>query len=140
MNSVFLIGYELLFAHFLVCWNSTFSSSLFLFEIGRVSSFGYCYQFICLLPIVLPIGAYDMQLYLIFNLLFFFLFFSQFKGSTPSACWNKIYKRIRNIQNSAPDGSNAEGRSEAVFKSGSEMFGFTNTEVMKLIQVYLCVS
>ncbi|KAF3457075.1 hypothetical protein FNV43_RR01732 [Rhamnella rubrinervis] len=58
----------------------------------------------------------------------------QFKGSTPSACWNKIYKRIRNVQNSASDGSNAEGRSEAIFKSGSEMFGFSNSEVMKLIK------
>lgn len=68
-----------------------------------------------------------------FNLLFLI---SQFKGSTPSTCWNKIYKKIRNIQNSASDGSNAEGRSETIFKSGSEMFGFTNTEVMKLIKVY----
>ncbi|XP_015887157.3 histone-lysine N-methyltransferase ATX2 [Ziziphus jujuba] len=58
----------------------------------------------------------------------------QFKGSTPSACWNKIYKRIRNIQNSASDSSNGEGRSERIYKSGSEMFGFSNPEVMKLIK------
>ncbi|KAL6188922.1 hypothetical protein ACLB2K_040313 [Fragaria x ananassa] len=60
----------------------------------------------------------------------------QFKGSTPCACWNKIYKRIRKIQNSALDDSNAnaEDGSEKIYKSGSEMFGFSEPEVAKLIQ------
>ncbi|XP_004298031.1 PREDICTED: histone-lysine N-methyltransferase ATX2-like [Fragaria vesca subsp. vesca] len=60
----------------------------------------------------------------------------QFKGSTPSACWNKIYKRIRKIQNSALDDSNANAEDgfEKIYKSGSEMFGFSEPEVAKLIQ------
>lgn len=60
----------------------------------------------------------------------------QFKGSTPSACWNKIYKRIRKIQNCALDDSNANAEDglERLYKSGSEMFGFSTPEVAKLIQ------
>ncbi|KAA8531168.1 hypothetical protein F0562_005918 [Nyssa sinensis] len=58
----------------------------------------------------------------------------QFKGSSPSACWNKIYKRIRKIQCSTPDGFSAEGGSGRIFESGSDMFGFSNPEVSKLIQ------
>ncbi|KAL6194170.1 hypothetical protein ACLB2K_035254 [Fragaria x ananassa] len=60
----------------------------------------------------------------------------QFKGSTPSACWNKIYKRIRKIQNSALDDSNANAEDgfEKIYNSGSEMFGFSEPEVAKLIQ------
>ncbi|CAN6725527.1 unnamed protein product [Malus baccata var. baccata] len=60
----------------------------------------------------------------------------QFKGSTPSACWNKIYKRIRKARNTSFDGSNgnADGRLEGTYKSGSHMFGFSIPEVAKLIQ------
>uniref|UniRef100_A0A5B7CI00 Putative histone-lysine N-methyltransferase ATX2 n=1 Tax=Davidia involucrata TaxID=16924 RepID=A0A5B7CI00_DAVIN len=58
----------------------------------------------------------------------------QFKGSTPSACWNKIYKRIRKIQCSTSDGFRAAGGSGRIFESGSDMFGFSNLEVSKLIQ------
>lgn len=56
----------------------------------------------------------------------------QFKGSTPSACWNKIYKRIRKLQNSS-DGSHTEEKLEGS-RSGSDMFGFSIPEVAKLIQ------
>lgn len=61
----------------------------------------------------------------------------QFKGSTPSACWNKIYKRIRKTQNTSLVGSNANADSglEGTYKSGSHMFGFSIPEVAKLIQV-----
>ncbi|PSS23999.1 Histone-lysine N-methyltransferase [Actinidia chinensis var. chinensis] len=57
----------------------------------------------------------------------------QFKGSTPSACWNNICKRVRKIQCSS-DGFTAEGGFERIFDSGSDMFGFSNPEVLKLIQ------
>ncbi|XP_010522208.1 PREDICTED: histone-lysine N-methyltransferase ATX2 isoform X2 [Tarenaya hassleriana] len=55
----------------------------------------------------------------------------QFKGSSPSSCWNKIYNRIRKIQ-SATDGPNVLG--EGTHGSGTDMFGFSNPEVNKLIQ------
>lgn len=58
----------------------------------------------------------------------------QFKGSTPSDCWNKIYKRINKIRTSSPDDSSAEGGVERIDKTGSDMFGFSNPEVVKLIQ------
>ncbi|KAL7177050.1 hypothetical protein ACSBR2_030388 [Camellia fascicularis] len=57
----------------------------------------------------------------------------QFKGSTPSACWNKIHKRIRKRQDSS-NGFIAKGEFEGIFDSGSDMFGFSNPEVLKLIQ------
>ncbi|KAL7209322.1 hypothetical protein ACSBR1_030952 [Camellia fascicularis] len=57
----------------------------------------------------------------------------QFKGSTPSACWNKIHKRIRKRQDSS-NGFIAKGGFEGIFDSGSDMFGFSNPEVLKLIQ------
>ncbi|THF97631.1 hypothetical protein TEA_015696 [Camellia sinensis var. sinensis] len=61
------------------------------------------------------------------------IFFLQFKGSTPSACWNKIHKRIRKRQDSS-NGFIAKGGFEGIFDSGSDMFGFSNPEVLKLIQ------
>lgn len=60
-------------------------------------------------------------------------FLLQFKGSTPSACWDKIYKRIRKMQVSTPDGLRSVDGSRK--KSGSDMFGFSHPEVLKLIQV-----
>ncbi|GMP55229.1 hypothetical protein CsSME_00020108 [Camellia sinensis var. sinensis] len=57
----------------------------------------------------------------------------QFKGSTPSSCWNKIYKRIRKTQCSS-DGFIAEGGLGRIFNSGCDMFGFSNPEISKLIQ------
>ncbi|XAR58191.1 Histone-lysine N-methyltransferase [Bertholletia excelsa] len=57
----------------------------------------------------------------------------QFKGSTPSACWNKIYKRIRKAKYKS-DGFIAEGDMERTFEPGSKMFGFSNPEVLRLIQ------
>ena len=56
-------------------------------------------------------------------------FFWQFKGLTPSACWNKIYNRTRKVQ-SATD--------SPIFGdelNGSDMFGLSNPEVIKLVQV-----
>ncbi|CDY19078.1 BnaA04g18180D [Brassica napus] len=52
----------------------------------------------------------------------------QFKGLTPSACWNKIYNRTRKVQ-SATD--------SPIFGdelNGSDMFGLSNPEVIKLVQ------
>ncbi|KAK2978537.1 hypothetical protein RJ640_001608 [Escallonia rubra] len=58
----------------------------------------------------------------------------RFEGSTPSACWNKVYRRMRKMQFCSSDALTAEGASERVFKSGSDMFGFSHPEVLKLIQ------
>lgn len=56
----------------------------------------------------------------------------QFEGPTPSACWNRIYKRIQKIQNGTSDSAEVGlGRSNV---SGPDMFGFSNPEVVKLIQ------
>ncbi|KAL4376625.1 hypothetical protein GQ457_02G042800 [Hibiscus cannabinus] len=55
----------------------------------------------------------------------------KFEGPGPSACWNKIYKRIRKIHNGSSDSNAAKGR---FFESGADMFGFSNPEVIKLIQ------
>ncbi|CAF1865457.1 unnamed protein product [Brassica napus] len=52
----------------------------------------------------------------------------QFKGLTPSACWNKIYIRTRKVH-SATD--------SPIFGdelNGSDMFGLSNPEVIKLVQ------
>ncbi|KAL3506598.1 hypothetical protein ACH5RR_031980 [Cinchona calisaya] len=54
----------------------------------------------------------------------------QFNGYTPSACWNKIYRRMRKIQF---DGLQA-GVSDKFFESGADMFGFSHPEISKLIQ------
>ncbi|XWS22244.1 hypothetical protein CRYUN_Cryun29cG0017900 [Craigia yunnanensis] len=56
----------------------------------------------------------------------------KFEGPDPSACCNKIFKRIRKRQ----DDSSYDSKVgiERVFESGSEMFGFSNPEVIKLIQ------
>ncbi|XP_022150376.1 histone-lysine N-methyltransferase ATX2 isoform X2 [Momordica charantia] len=56
----------------------------------------------------------------------------QFKGSSPSACWNKIYKRMKKIQHTSD--ASTEGGGEIVYKSGSDMFGFSNPDVKKLIK------
>ncbi|CAH8320108.1 unnamed protein product [Eruca vesicaria subsp. sativa] len=53
----------------------------------------------------------------------------QFKGLTPSACWNKIYNRTRKVQ-SATDSLNVLGDE----LNGSDMFGLSNPEVIKLVQ------
>ncbi|KAJ0259951.1 PWWP domain-containing protein [Hirschfeldia incana] len=53
----------------------------------------------------------------------------QFKGLTPSACWNKIYNRTRKVH-SATDSPNVL-RDEL---NGSDMFGLSNPEVIKLVQ------
>lgn len=57
-------------------------------------------------------------------------FFWQFKGLTPSACWNKVYNRTRKVQ-SATDSPNVLGDE----LNGSDMFGLSNPEVIKLVQV-----
>ncbi|XP_060181088.1 histone-lysine N-methyltransferase ATX2-like [Lycium barbarum] len=58
----------------------------------------------------------------------------QFKGSTPSACWNKVYKRMRKTQVDNFDESVSGGESERTFGSGSHMFGFSHPEILKLIK------
>ncbi|CAA7015002.1 unnamed protein product [Microthlaspi erraticum] len=55
----------------------------------------------------------------------------QFKAHTPSACWSKIYNRIRKVQ-SATDGPTVFG--EELNGSGTDMFGLSNPEVIKLVQ------
>ncbi|CAA0170102.1 Histone-lysine N-methyltransferase ATX2 [Arabidopsis thaliana] len=55
----------------------------------------------------------------------------QFKGDTPSACWNKIYNRIKKIQIAS---DNPDVLGEGLHESGTDMFGFSNPEVDKLIQ------
>jgi hypothetical protein len=59
------------------------------------------------------------------------LIFGQFKGDTPSACWNKIYNRIKKIQIAS---DNPDVLGEGLHESGTDMFGFSNPEVDKLIQ------
>ncbi|KAJ4841207.1 hypothetical protein Tsubulata_043984 [Turnera subulata] len=58
----------------------------------------------------------------------------QFKGSSPSACWNKVYKKIRVVQDGTSGCCSAAGGVEIVYKSGSDMFGFSNPEVVRLIK------
>ncbi|KAK4489122.1 hypothetical protein RD792_004916 [Penstemon davidsonii] len=53
----------------------------------------------------------------------------EFKGSTPTACWNKIYKRLRAVQN-----NNRDYKARQNFESGSYMFGFSHSKVSKLIK------
>ncbi|OVA05105.1 PWWP domain [Macleaya cordata] len=62
----------------------------------------------------------------------------QFKGSTPSACWNKIYKGLRKSQDDLSNGLNAEGGVMGIEESGSHMFGFSNAKVKKLIKELAC--
>ncbi|KAJ8774382.1 hypothetical protein K2173_011631 [Erythroxylum novogranatense] len=58
----------------------------------------------------------------------------QIKGSTPSGCWNKIYKRMKKLQNGTSNSINAENGVESIYESGSGMFGFSNPQVIKLIK------
>lgn len=58
-------------------------------------------------------------------------FFLQFKGDTPSACWNKIYSRIKKIQSA----SDSPDMGDGLHESGTDMFGFSHPEVDKLVQV-----
>ncbi|KAL3621646.1 hypothetical protein CASFOL_036558 [Castilleja foliolosa] len=53
----------------------------------------------------------------------------EFTGPTPSACWNKIYKRIRTAQIKSQD-----YKEDQNFASGSYMFGFSDSNVSKLIK------
>lgn len=58
----------------------------------------------------------------------------QFDGPDPSTCWNKIYEKIRKVHSSSYDDSIGEGASVSFFKSGADMFGFSDPHVLKLIQ------
>nr|XP_010326927.1 histone-lysine N-methyltransferase ATX2 [Solanum lycopersicum] len=58
----------------------------------------------------------------------------QFKGSSPSACWNKVYKQMRKTQVDNFDESISSRKSERTFGSGSHMFGFSHPEISKLIK------
>ncbi|KAJ8771815.1 hypothetical protein K2173_026992 [Erythroxylum novogranatense] len=57
----------------------------------------------------------------------------QIKGSTPSACWKKIYKRMK-LENGTSNSIDGENGLERVYESGSDMFGFSNPQVIKLIK------
>ncbi|XP_075512041.1 histone-lysine N-methyltransferase ATX2-like [Primulina tabacum] len=57
----------------------------------------------------------------------------EFNGSTPSACWNKIYERVRKVRTGLSD-HKAAVKTEQSFKSGSFMFGFSHPKVSKLIK------
>ncbi|CAI9117365.1 OLC1v1018743C1 [Oldenlandia corymbosa var. corymbosa] len=54
----------------------------------------------------------------------------QFSGSTPSACWNKIYRRLRKTESEGLKASVPEKN----FDSGADMFGFSHPEISKLIK------
>ncbi|KAJ1435470.1 Zinc finger, PHD-type [Sesbania bispinosa] len=58
----------------------------------------------------------------------------QFNGYTPSTCWNQVYKRIKKMEKDVSEGSVAEGGVEGGYESGSDMFGFSNPKVAKLIR------
>ncbi|KAL8200017.1 hypothetical protein R6Q57_011356 [Mikania cordata] len=58
----------------------------------------------------------------------------QFDGPDPSTCWNNIYRRIKKTYLSSSDNSHAEDASESFFKSGADLFGFSDPHVLKLIQ------
>ncbi|KAG5231903.1 histone-lysine N-methyltransferase [Salix suchowensis] len=58
----------------------------------------------------------------------------EIKGSTPAACWDKIYRKIRKMQDGTSNGFSTEGGVGRIHKSGSDMFGFSNPEVRKLIK------
>ncbi|XP_057779288.1 histone-lysine N-methyltransferase ATX2-like [Salvia miltiorrhiza] len=53
----------------------------------------------------------------------------EFNGPTPSACWNKIYKKIRIVQI-----RNKDYKADQNFSSGSCMFGFSHPKVSRLIK------
>lgn len=124
----------------------TYNSRLCCFVFGQsVNCFCYVFQYPCLHLVILLlhsscINTQRVKTWFLFSILwqviFYFLFPFQFKGSTPSECWNKIYKRIKKIQTSSSDCSSAEAGGERIYKSGSYMFGFSNPEVLKLIQVH----
>ncbi|KAK6930634.1 SET domain, partial [Dillenia turbinata] len=58
----------------------------------------------------------------------------QFEASTPSGCWDKIYLRIRKLQKITTDANSAEYGKEINYGTGSDMFGLSSPEVMKLIK------
>ncbi|XP_042459563.1 histone-lysine N-methyltransferase TRX1-like isoform X1 [Zingiber officinale] len=55
----------------------------------------------------------------------------QIDGSTPSACWKEIFNRIKNKQ---CNGIQVEPEGSDLHKSGSCMFGFSNSQIAQLIQ------
>ncbi|XP_068664824.1 histone-lysine N-methyltransferase ATX2-like [Aristolochia californica] len=58
----------------------------------------------------------------------------QIAGSTPSACWKKIYKKIDSCKALCNGSHTKEGELSGTHKSGSYMFGFSNKKISKLIQ------
>uniref|UniRef100_A0A7N0ZX34 Histone-lysine N-methyltransferase ATX2 n=1 Tax=Kalanchoe fedtschenkoi TaxID=63787 RepID=A0A7N0ZX34_KALFE len=56
-----------------------------------------------------------------------------FKGATPSACWKKIYKRIRKLQKNT-HGENGSDAGIELCTLGCDMFGFSHPKIFKLIQ------
>jgi len=68
-----------------------------------------------------------------------FFLLLQINGSTPDACWDKIYRKIRKMQDGNSNGFSAESGGGRKLKSGSDMFGFSNPEVIKLLKVRILV-
>ncbi|KAL5082746.1 hypothetical protein RYX36_011167 [Vicia faba] len=58
----------------------------------------------------------------------------QFNGYTPSTCWTQIYERVKKLEKVVSESSVADGDKESVYESGSDMFGFSNSKVVKLIK------
>ncbi|KAJ3698232.1 hypothetical protein LUZ61_001937 [Rhynchospora tenuis] len=57
----------------------------------------------------------------------------QIEGSTPSVCWREIYSQINKCQ-SQINGLSAGKEEFQSHKSGCHMFGFSNSQVIQLIQ------
>lgn len=58
----------------------------------------------------------------------------QFNGYKPSTCWNQVYERIKKLKKAVSEGSVVDSVVESGYESGSDMFGFSNPEVAKLIK------
>lgn len=85
---------------------------------------------------LLPFSAFVCVVSFSLRVAFLALWLLQFNGPTPLACWDKIYKKLKRACGSMSDGVSAEGSQERTCKPGTDMFGFSNHKVQKLIQVW----
>ncbi|KAL5703167.1 hypothetical protein ACHQM5_028294 [Ranunculus cassubicifolius] len=58
----------------------------------------------------------------------------QFKGPNPSACWNKIYRRIKKINGISCNVISIGDGLERIHNAGSYMFGFSDPKISKIIK------
>lgn len=58
----------------------------------------------------------------------------QVEGSTPAACWKKIYQKVEKIKEKYGMVGSQHDKKRQQFNSGAFMFGFTNQRISKLIQ------